>query len=98
MSKEEMSLYYEETTDGYRRLTYKEVVEGLQRDIEELNKENEKLKKGLNKLLQLNNYMINFSSKKAISKLLVKQWDLIYELLEGRPRGIMHGSKGADKE
>lgn len=70
----------------------------LTKEIERLNKENEKLKKGLNKLLQLNKYMIHFSSKKVISKLIVKQWDLIYELLEGRPRGIMHGSKGSDKE
>lgn len=68
------------------------------KEIERLNKENEKLKKGLNKLLQLNNYMVNFSSKKTINKLIVKQRDLIYELLEGRPRGIMFGSKGVDKE
>ena len=70
----------------------------LKQENERLNKENEKLKNGLNKLLQLNNYMVNFSSKKVIGKLIVKQRDLIYELLEGRPRGIMFGSKGVDKE
>ena len=70
----------------------------LEEELEELNKENEKLKKGLNKLLQLNNYMVNSPSGRVISKLIVKQRDLIYELLEGRPRGIMHGSKGVDKE
>lgn len=37
MNKEEISPYYEETTDGYRRLTYKEVVEDLQQEIERLN-------------------------------------------------------------
>lgn len=68
------------------------------KEIERLNKENEKLKNGLYKLLQLNKYMIHFSSKKTINKLIVKQRDLIYELLEGRPRGIMFGSKGVDKE
>ena len=76
----------------------KDKVHEQQWEIERLNKENEKLKKGQNKLLQLNKYMIHFSGKKTISKLIVKQRDLIYELLEGRPRGIMHGSKGVDKE
>lgn len=73
-------------------------IEEKDKEIERLNKENEKLKKGLNKLLQLNNYMVHFSSKKVIGKLIVKQRDLIYELLEGRPCGIMLGSKGIDKE
>lgn len=37
MSEEEISPYYEETTDGYRSLTYKEVVEDLQQEIKKLN-------------------------------------------------------------
>ena len=92
---------YSQTYDDYI-MSYGEAdmiyhyIEEKDKEIESLNKENEKLKNGLNKLLQLNKYMIFFSSKKAISKLIVKQRDLIYELLEGRPRGIMHGSKGVD--
>ena len=84
--------------NDYYNLSKIENITKLCEEIERLNKENEKLKKGLNKLLQLNNYMVNSPSGRVISNLILKQRDLIYELLEGRSRGIMHGSKGVDKE
>ena len=43
-----LSPYYEETTDGYRRLTYKEVVEDLQKEIERLNNNWNELEKYIN--------------------------------------------------
>lgn len=97
MSKEDVLLFGTYGMRGSGK-SYYETLKEKDKEIEKLNKENEKLKKGLNKLLQLNNYMVHFSSKKTINKLIVKQRDLIYELLEGRPRGIMFGSKGDDKE
>ena len=62
MSKEELSQYYEETTNGYKRLTYKEVIDGLQRDIEELNKKLnisvEIINKKQNEIKRLNNKLV----------------------------------------
>ena len=84
--------------EDYEAYIIRQSMINKDKEIERLNRENEKLKNGLNKLLQLNNYMVNSSSGKVIDKLIVKQRDLIYELLEGRPRGIMFGSKGVDKE
>jgi len=43
--------------------------------------ENEKLKKGIYKILKLNEYMIHCESKEVIYKFLMKQWRTIYETL-----------------
>ena len=59
-------------------------------------KEIEKLKNGLHKLLELNHYMMHCSSKRVIDELILKQWYLIYETLGEQTPGIAFASKGSD--
>jgi len=69
-------------------------IDSASRIFFEKDKEIERLKNGLHKLLQLNNYMIHCSSKRVIDRLILKQWYLIYEVLGERSPGIAFASKG----
>lgn len=55
--------------------------------------ENDRLKKGIYKILKLNEYMIHCESKEVIDKILMKQWRTIYETLGIPEPGLARCSK-----
>ena len=60
---------------------------------QDLKEENQQLKKGLHKILDLNKRAINCENQKITIKYLLKQYDLIYETLGELQPGLIKGEK-----
>lgn len=68
-------------------------IYGKDEYIKILEKENDRLKSGIYKILKLNEYMIHCESKEVIYKFLMKQWRTIYETLGIPEPGLARCSK-----
>lgn len=108
----ELSPYYESVDNGYRQLSYKEVIEGLQQEIERLKEENTILKQTMssNSLLINENAFLKERIDKAIEYIYLhstqRKWfaDISDRLhnqeiqFKGRIQDLLDILKGDDKE
>lgn len=63
MNKEKLSPYYEEVENGYRQLTYEEVIDDLQKEIERLNNIINGLDNTIKNLEEVTEHKINIINK-----------------------------------
>lgn len=107
----ELSPYYESVDNGYRQLSYEEVIEDLQQEIERLNKENTILRQNSQYLVKQKDELEEVINKaiEYIENEMPCLWEVddVWEDIEGNYQHnykeydtqiLLNKLKGVDKE